>query len=69
MIEQLHAKWEYEEIRKLMDAENPIIAVIFEMKERDGYSVAEISEQTDVTKRNVYYYLDRAKAIGQKYNL
>lgn len=51
-----------------MDAENPIIAVIFEMKERDGYSVAEISEQTGVTKRNVYYYLDRAKAIGQKYN-
>ena len=51
-----------------MDAENPIIAVIFEMKERDGYYVAEISEQTGVTKRNVYYYLDRAKAIGQKYN-
>lgn len=68
LIEQLHAKWEYEEIRKLMDAENPIIAVIFEMKERDGYSVAEISEQTGVTKRNVYYYLDRARAIGQKYN-
>ena len=59
---------EYEEIRKLMDAENPIIALIFEMKERDGYTVAEISEQTGVTKRNVYYYLDRARAIGQQYN-
>ena len=30
--------------------------------------VAKISEQTGVTKRNVYYYLDWAKAIGQKYN-
>ena len=40
----------------------------FEMKERDGYTVAEISEQTGVTKRNVYYYLDRARAIGQQYN-
>ena len=51
-----------------MDEENPVIADIFEMRYRDGYSVAEISELTGVAKRNIYYYLDRARAIGRAYN-
>lgn len=68
MAEQLQAKLEYEEIRRLMDAENPIITQVFEMKERDGYSTAEIADKLCLTPRNVYYYLSRAKAIGQKYN-
>ena len=50
-----------------MAAENPVIPVIFEMKYRDGYSVAEISELTGVTPRNIYFHLDRAKKIGMKY--
>ena len=43
MVEQLQAKLEYDEIRTLMDSENPIIAQVFEMKERDGFSVSEIA--------------------------
>ena len=68
MVEQLQAKLEYDEIRTLMDSENPIIAQVFEMKERDGFSVSEIADRLHIKPRNVYYYLDRAKAIGKKYN-
>ncbi len=68
MTEQLQAKLEYEEIRSLMIAENPLIAQVFEMKERDGFTVSEIADRLHVKPRNVYYYLNRAKAIGQKYN-
>lgn len=68
MVEQLQAKLEYDEIRTLMDSENPIIAQVFEMKERDGFSVSEIADRLRIKPRNVYYYLDKAKAIGKKYN-
>ena len=68
MVEQLQAKLEYDEIRTLMDSKNPIIAQVFEMKERDGFSVSEIADRLRIKPRNVYYYLDRAKAIGKKYN-
>ena len=68
MLEQLQAKLEYEELRDLMNAENPIITQIFEMKECDNYSVEKIAEKLHITERNVYYYLSRAKAIGKKYN-
>lgn len=68
MVEQLQAKLEYDEIRTLMDSENPIIAQVFEMKERDVFSVSEIADRLHIKPRNVYYYLDRAKAIGKKYN-
>lgn len=68
MVEQLQAKLEYDEIRTLMDSKNPIIAQVFEMKERDGFSVSEIVDRLHIKPRNVYYYLDRAKAIGKKYN-
>ena len=68
MVEQLQAKLEYDEIPTLMDSKNPIIAQVFEMKERDGFSVSEIADRLHIKPRNVYYYLDRAKAIGKKYN-
>ena len=68
MVEQLQAKLEYDEIHTLMDSENPIIAQVFEMKERDGFSVSEIADRLHIKPRNVYYYLDRAKTIGKKYN-
>ena len=68
MVEQLQAKLEYDEIHTLMDSENPIIAQVFEMKERDVFSVSEIADRLHIKPRNVYYYLSRAKAIGKKYN-
>ena len=68
MLEQLQAKLAYEELRDLMNAENPIITRIFEMNECDNYSVEKIAEKLHITERNVYYYLSRAKAIGKKYN-
>lgn len=68
MMEQLQAKLEYEDIKKLMDKENPIIAQVFEAKTVGGLSAEEIADTLGIKKRNVYYYLDRARSIGQKYN-
>ena len=62
------AKIEYEEIRNLLDEVNPIISKILEMKVRDEASVQEIADTLGVSKRNVYFYLNRARAIGQRYN-
>lgn len=50
-----------------MIAEDPKIALAFEMKERDGMAVAEISKALGVTDRQVYYLLQKAKAIGAAY--
>ncbi len=68
MMDQLQAKLEYEDIEKLMNKENPLISQVFRLKVVDGLSADEIAEELGIKKRNVYYYLDRAKAIGQKYN-
>ena len=68
MMEQLQAKLEFEDIEKLMNKENPLISQVFRLKIVDGLSAHEIADTLGIKKRNVYYYLDRAKAIGQKYN-
>lgn len=68
MIEQLDAKLQYEEIREMMDRENPLITQVFEMKERDGLSNEEIAAELGITKRQTYYLYSKALAIGQKYN-
>lgn len=67
-MEKVDARIEYEEIRELLDEVNPIIAKILEMKECDECSVQEIADALGVSKRNVYFYLDRARAIGKMYN-
>ena len=36
MTEQLDAKLQYEEIREMMNRENPLITQVFKMKELDG---------------------------------
>ena len=68
MIEQLDAKLQYEEIREMMNRENPLITQVFEMKERDGLSNEEIAAELGITKRQTYYLYSKALAIGQKYN-
>ena len=68
MIEQLDAKLQYEEIREMMNNENPLITQVFEMKERDGLSNEEIASELGITKRQTYYLYSKALAIGQKYN-
>ena len=67
-IEKVDAKIEYGEIRGLLDEVNPIISEILEMKICDECSVQEIADTLGISKRNVYFYLDRARAIGKKYN-
>lgn len=67
-MDKVNARIEYEEIRKLLDEANPIIAEVLEMKVCDDCSVQEISDALGVSKRNIYFYLERARAIGQKYN-
>ena len=66
-IERLHAKLEYDEIRHRMVAEDPNIALAFEMKERDGMTVAEIANALGVTARQVYYLIQKVKTIGAEY--
>lgn len=68
MVRQLDAKLQYEEIRDLMDKENPLITQVFEKKERDGLSNEEIAADLGITKRQTYYLYSKALAIGQKYN-
>lgn len=68
LIEQLDAKLQYEEIREMMDKENPLITQVFEMKERDGLSNEEIATELGITKRQTYYLYSKALAIGKKYN-
>ena len=68
MIEQLDAKLQYEEIREIMNKENPLITQVFEKKERDGLSNKEIAAKLGITKRQTYYLYSKALAIGQKYN-
>ena len=68
MIEQLEAKMQYEEIRQMMNKENPLITQVFEMKERDDMSVEDIATELGLTKRQVYYFHTKALAIGRKYN-
>lgn len=66
-MDKVNARIEYEEIRKLLDEANPIIAEVLEMKVCDDCSVQEISDALGVSKRNIYFYLERARTIGQKY--
>ena len=68
MIEQLDAKLQYEEIREIMNNENPLITQVFEMKESDGLSNEEIAAELGITKRQTYYLYSKALAIGKKYN-
>lgn len=67
MAELYEAKVQYEEIRDRMVREDPLIAEIFEMKERSGMTVREIAEKMQITSRQVYYYLNKAQDIGRKY--
>ena len=48
--------------------ENPLIAQVFEMKERDGLSNEEIAAELGITKRQTYYLYTKALDFGQKYN-
>ena len=65
--DQIHAKLEYEDIRKLMDAEDKRIAQAFEMKELLGMPVKEIAAELNVSEPRVYQLIARAKAIGREY--
>ena len=63
---QVMAKLEYQEIRALMDAEDPRIALAFEAKELYGDSVKEIAADLGVSEPRVYQLLSRAKTIGRQ---
>lgn len=60
-------KIEYEEIRALMDAEDPRIALAFEGKELYGDTVQEIAAELGVSAPRVYQLIARAKEIGRSY--
>ena len=67
LSELFEAKRQYEELRERMVREDPLIAVVFELKEGDGLSVKEIADRLGLTNRQVYYYLKKAIDIGRRY--
>ncbi len=60
-------KLEYEEIRALMDAEDPHIAVAFERKELLGESAQEIASALHLSVPRIYQLIARAREIGRQY--
>ncbi len=60
-------KLEYEEIRFLMDAEDPHIAVAFERKELLGESAQEIASALHLSVPRIYQLIARAREIGRQY--
>lgn len=64
---QVVSKGIYQEIRKIMDNEDPRMADAFEAKTLLGYSAKEIAKGLGVSVPRVYQLLDRAVAIGQAY--
>lgn len=65
--EKVYARLTYEDIRRLMDAEDKRIAQAFEMKELLGMSVKEIAAELGISEPRVYQLISRAKAIGNAY--
>lgn len=55
------------DVIKAISAQNPKFAQAIVLKEYYGLSVAEIAEKLDDTPRNIYFYLDQARKIGQQY--
>lgn len=55
------------DVIKTISAQNPKFAQAIVLKEYYGLSVAEIAEKLDDTPRNIYFYLDQARKIGQQY--
>lgn len=58
---------ELDEIRKRMDQKNPNIMKAVTLKELYGFTVPEIADILGITNRNVYFYLSRAREIGEEY--
>lgn len=58
---------ELDEIRKRMEQKNPNIMKVITLKELYGFTVPEIADILGITNRNVYFYLSRAREIGEKY--
>lgn len=68
IVEQVHAKMEYEKICSLWDKEDTRLAKAFEGKELYGYSVKEITKILKVSEPHTYQLIARAKVIGKKYH-
>ena len=65
--EMTDAGMELDEIRKRMDQKNPNIMKAVTLKELYGFTVPEIADILGITNRNVYFYLSRAREIGEEY--
>ena len=60
-------KKEYQEIKAMMDAEDPRIAVALEIRFVRGISVEEVSVKFKVSPPRVYPFFTHAREIGRKY--
>ena len=67
VYEQVEAKLEYERIKAMMDAEDPRIAKVFEMKVLMGFSVREIAEELNVSQPRIYQLIARGRKNSEAY--
>ena len=65
--EQVRAKLEYESIKAMMDAADPRIARVLEMKVLMGFSVKEIATELGISQPRVYQLIARGKEISEEY--
>ncbi len=70
-VEQLDAKMDtamaLKAVLRAIAAKNPLYAKAIILKEYYSLSVDEIAEVLHTTKRNVYFYLSKARKIGKKF--
>lgn len=65
-FERLEMRMAIADAVKAIAAQNPKFAQAIVMKEYYGLTVAEIADRLKDTPRNIYFYLEQAKAIGKR---
>ncbi len=66
-FERVENKMVIAEVVKAIAAQNPKFAQAIVTKEYKRLSVAEIADLLHDTPRNVYFYIDQAKKIGEQF--
>ena len=66
-MRRFKARMEINDVCKVISQKNPKYTMAIVLKEYCGYSVPEIAKKLNDTERNIYFYLNQAKAIGKKY--
>ena len=66
-LESADNRVELDEIKELLNQNDPDILRVVILKELYGYSASEIANMIGMPERRVYYYIKQAKEIGKEY--